>query len=77
MTKDVRTNRDYSDRTITTARWARDQIKRQIGTFPAIWLPWVALFEQLGGDSFDKDSLPHNTTDISLSRLGGAQAQMA
>lgn len=31
MVKDVRTNRDYSERTIQTARWARDQIKRQTG----------------------------------------------
>lgn len=32
MVKDVRVNRDYSDRTIQTARWAREQIKRQTGT---------------------------------------------
>lgn len=31
MVKEVRTNRDFSDRTISTARWAREQIKRQIG----------------------------------------------
>jgi hypothetical protein len=31
MVKEVRTNRDYSDRTIQTARWAREQIKRQTG----------------------------------------------
>jgi hypothetical protein len=32
MVKEVRSNRDFSDRTITTARWAREQIKRQTGT---------------------------------------------
>ena len=26
-------NRDYTDRTIQTARWAREQIKRQTGRF--------------------------------------------
>ncbi|KIW04872.1 hypothetical protein, variant [Verruconis gallopava] len=31
MVKEVRLNREYSDRTIQTARWAKDQIKRQIG----------------------------------------------
>jgi importin subunit beta-1 len=31
MVKEVRTNRDYTDRTIQTARWAKDQIKRQTG----------------------------------------------
>lgn len=30
MIKEVRTNRDYSPRTIETARWAREQVKRQI-----------------------------------------------
>jgi len=31
MAKDVRTNREFSKRTTDTARWARDQIKRQTG----------------------------------------------
>lgn len=31
MVKEVRINRDYTERTIATARWARDQIKRQTG----------------------------------------------
>jgi importin subunit beta-1 len=31
MAKEVRANRDFSERTTATARWARDQIKRQIG----------------------------------------------
>ena len=36
MVKEVRTNRDYTDRTIQTARWAREQIKRQTGRFDPI-----------------------------------------
>jgi len=31
MIKDTRQNRDFSTRTIETARWAREQVKRQIG----------------------------------------------
>ncbi|KAF2143455.1 uncharacterized protein K452DRAFT_225317 [Aplosporella prunicola CBS 121167] len=31
MAKETRANRDYSPRTIDTARWAREQIKRQTG----------------------------------------------
>lgn len=31
MIKDTRSNRDFSPRTIDTARWAREQVKRQIG----------------------------------------------
>jgi len=29
--REIRTNRDFTPRTIETARWAREQIKRQIG----------------------------------------------
>jgi hypothetical protein len=38
MVKDVRSNRDFSDRTIQTARWAREQIKRQTGESPFFFL---------------------------------------
>lgn len=31
MIKETRQNRDYQARTIETARWAREQVKRQIG----------------------------------------------
>ena len=31
MAKDVRANRDFAQRTRDTARWAREQIKKQIG----------------------------------------------
>lgn len=31
MIKETKTNRDYMPRTIDTARWAREQVKRQIG----------------------------------------------
>lgn len=31
MIKETRQNRDYQARTIDTARWAREQVKRQIG----------------------------------------------
>jgi importin subunit beta-1 len=31
MIKEVRSNRDFAQRTIDTARWAREQVKRQIG----------------------------------------------
>jgi importin subunit beta-1 len=31
MIKDTRSNREYQARTIDTARWAREQVKRQIG----------------------------------------------
>ncbi len=30
MIKDTKTNRDFSPRTIETARWAREQVKRQL-----------------------------------------------
>ena len=31
MARDVRANKEFSQRTIDTARWAREQIKRQTG----------------------------------------------
>jgi importin subunit beta-1 len=31
MSKEIRNNREFSERTTSTARWAREQIKRQIG----------------------------------------------
>jgi len=31
MIKDTRSNREFQARTIDTARWAREQVKRQIG----------------------------------------------
>lgn len=31
MIKETKSNRDYTTRTIDTARWAREQVKRQIG----------------------------------------------
>jgi hypothetical protein len=33
MAREVRSNRDFQPRTQDTARWAREQIKRQIGTY--------------------------------------------
>ena len=32
MAKDVRVNRDFQQRTRDTARWAREQIRKQSGT---------------------------------------------
>ena len=32
LIKDVKTNREFQNRTIETARWAREQVKRQIAT---------------------------------------------
>jgi len=44
MAKEVRANRDFSERTTATARWAREQIKRQIGELDiTIMLPGDAL----------------------------------
>jgi hypothetical protein len=31
LIKETRTNREFSPRTIDTARWAREQVKRQLG----------------------------------------------
>lgn len=31
MVKETRSNREFQSRTIDTARWAREQVKRQIG----------------------------------------------
>ena len=31
LIKETKTNRDFTPRTIETARWAREQVKRQIG----------------------------------------------
>lgn len=31
MIKETKTNRDFMPRTIETARWAREQVKRQLG----------------------------------------------
>jgi len=35
MAREVRANREFSSRTTDTARWAREQIKRQIGEYPS------------------------------------------
>lgn len=32
LIKDTKTNRDFQGRTIETARWAREQVKRQMAT---------------------------------------------
>ena len=32
MVRAVRSNRDHTDRTINTARWAREQVRRQTST---------------------------------------------
>lgn len=31
LIKETRTNRDFTSRTVETARWAREQVKRQVG----------------------------------------------
>lgn len=31
MIKETRSNREYLPRTVETARWAREQVKRQVG----------------------------------------------
>lgn len=31
LIKETKTNREFSPRTIETARWAREQVKRQLG----------------------------------------------
>jgi len=31
MIKETKTNREFQPRTIETARWAREQVKRQLG----------------------------------------------
>jgi importin subunit beta-1 len=31
MIKETKTNREFAPRTIDTARWAREQVKRQLG----------------------------------------------
>lgn len=36
MIKDTRANREFSHRTLETARWAREQVKRQIGGSTAV-----------------------------------------
>jgi len=46
MAKEVRANRDFSERTTATARWAREQIKRQIGE------PDISIM--LPGDTLDQ-----------------------
>jgi importin subunit beta-1 len=35
MTRETRANQEFSNRTRETARWAREQIKRQVGMLPA------------------------------------------
>lgn len=46
MAREVRSNRDFQARTQDTARWAREQIKRQIGIAPSSlsvlqWFQWA------------------------------------
>ncbi|RYP46866.1 hypothetical protein DL768_006963 [Monosporascus sp. mg162] len=36
MIKETKTNREFQSRTIETARWAREQVKRQIGGGQAV-----------------------------------------
>lgn len=46
MIKDTRQNREFQSRTIDTARWAREQVKRQIGgtqSVQAIQQTWSSL----------------------------------
>lgn len=39
MARETKANKDFSPRTIDTARWAREQIKRQIGTSHTTSIP--------------------------------------
>jgi importin subunit beta-1 len=43
MIKDTRQNREFQPRTIETARWAREQVKRQIGGSQGIQQTWFPL----------------------------------
>jgi importin subunit beta-1 len=36
MIKETKTNREFQPRTIETARWAREQVKRQLGGSQAV-----------------------------------------
>jgi len=36
MIKETKTNREFQSRTIETARWAREQVKRQVGGAQAV-----------------------------------------
>ena len=36
LVRETRTNREYGPRTIETARWAREQVKRQQGMAAAV-----------------------------------------
>jgi hypothetical protein len=70
MVKEVRTNRDYADRTTQTARWAREQIKRQTGRlspgFVAMSRPPSLYPQQLRHHNtlFSKDVNGHAPTGI-------------
>ena len=39
MIKETKTNREFQPRTIETARWAREQVKRQVGGQQAVMAP--------------------------------------
>lgn len=39
MIKETKTNREFQSRTIDTARWAREQVKRQLGGQQAVMQP--------------------------------------
>lgn len=45
MAKDVRANREFQPRTQETARWAREQIKRQVGMYE-LYKPSITLIPQ-------------------------------
>lgn len=36
MIKETKTNREFQSRTVETARWAREQVKRQVGGQQAV-----------------------------------------
>lgn len=42
MARDTRANKEFSPRTQETARWAREQIKRQTGKFRRLTLMTIA-----------------------------------
>lgn len=47
MIKETRSNRDFQPRTIETARWAREQVKRQIGGSQGMQQTWATLYQRL------------------------------
>lgn len=77
MAREIRANREFSSRTTDTARWAREQIKRQSGMFkygsldPPLQQFYSTTFTQKWSKSHEHDLVAFDNDEDDSESFGG------